>query len=138
MAAGVRSLFAFWSGGAGSEPVTTQAGVRSLLAPWAGGASAAEAPAAAAGVRSLLAPWMGGAAAGEAPSTIAGYRSLFAAWAGGASASASVEPPAEEPPGGTITRHRVRRRVQRVYPPPVHDINEDDDEMAALRMLGLH
>jgi hypothetical protein len=34
---GVRSLFAFWMGGAGNPPA--QAGVRSMLAFWMGGAT---------------------------------------------------------------------------------------------------
>lgn len=60
MAAGVRSLLAFWSGGAGALTPTTQAGVRGLLAPWMGGAGAGGVTQA--GVKGLLAFWMGGAA----------------------------------------------------------------------------
>ena len=58
MAAGVRSLLAFWAGGAASSP--TQAGVKSPLAFWMGGAAASPVVSSA-GVRSLLAFWAGGA-----------------------------------------------------------------------------
>ena len=67
MAAGSRSLLAFWAGGAGSVTPTTTGGVRSLLAPWMGGASAPPAATTTGGVRSLLAFWIGGGTAGVAP-----------------------------------------------------------------------
>ena len=63
MAAGFRSLFAFWSGGAGSVTPVTSGGARSLLAHWIGGASSPTA-AVSGGYRSLLAFWMGGATNG--------------------------------------------------------------------------
>ncbi len=65
MAAGVRSLLAFWAGGAGASPAATQAGVKSPLAFWLGGAGVPTA-ATQASVRGLLAFWMGGASAADA------------------------------------------------------------------------
>ena len=64
--AGYKSLFAFWSGGAGSVTPTTAAGKRSMLAPWIGGAAALPASSTA-GYRSMLAFWSGGAFGYEAP-----------------------------------------------------------------------
>jgi len=64
--AGYKSLFAFWSGGAGSVTPTTTAGKRSMLAPWIGGAAALPASSTA-GYRSMLAFWSGGAFGYEAP-----------------------------------------------------------------------
>lgn len=61
MAAGFRSLAAFWAGGASASSI--QAGVRSPAAFWLGGASARVNPATQAGVYSLLAFWLGGAGA---------------------------------------------------------------------------
>ena len=63
--AGVRSLLAFWIGGAGSTgSAPAEVGFRSLLAPWIGGAGQPVNPR---GVRGLLAFWMGGASGGTAP-----------------------------------------------------------------------
>lgn len=97
MAAGPRSLLAFWIGGAGATTDETQAGVRSLLAPWIGGASAAPEAETQAGVRSLLAPWIGGAGAASAAAEQAAVRSLLAFWLGGAAAGTAVEPPTPQP-----------------------------------------
>ena len=65
MAAGFRSLFAPWLGGASSQAPTTTAGLRGLFAPWLGGASSPTV-ASSSGFRGLLAFWAGGASAGEA------------------------------------------------------------------------
>jgi hypothetical protein len=65
MAAGARSLQAFWMGGAGSAPAAVNAGARSMLAHWMGGAGSA-APVANGGVRGMLGFWAGGFAAGPA------------------------------------------------------------------------
>jgi hypothetical protein len=36
-----------------------------------------------------------------------------------------------------LTHHRVRRRIKRLYPPPVVEIDDEDDELIAMRMHGL-
>ncbi len=132
MAAGYRGLLAFWAGGAGSSAPSTQAGYRSLLAPWAGGA-ASDAGAAQAGIRSMLAPWIGGA--GVAPSASAGFRSLQAFWAGGGSALEQAT--AGPTPGEYGSPSRPKRRVRRVVHATPANIVDDEEELAALRMLGV-
>lgn len=62
----MRSLLAYWAGGAGTPPGAANAGYKSLLAHWAGGACGVT-PADVKGYRSLLAFWAGGACAGVAP-----------------------------------------------------------------------
>ena len=90
--AGYKSLFAFWTGGAGS------------VAPSGGG-----------GVKSLLAPWIGGASATSA--TNGGYRSLLAFWSGGAFGYDVVVPPVC---GGNADseryyeRKRISKQVEKV------------------------
>lgn len=49
-----------------------------------------------------------------------------------------IDAQAEQTPPDPFATFRPRRRVRRVYPAPTHDISEDEDELAALRMLGLH
>lgn len=66
MAGGSRGLLAFWMGGAGANPASSQSGVRSMLAPWMGGAGSPSAGQQA-GMRGVMAFWMGGAAYGSAP-----------------------------------------------------------------------
>jgi hypothetical protein len=124
MAAGPRSLLAFWAGGAGATASETLAGVRGLLAPWIGGASAEPADTGAqGGVRSLLAPWIGGAGAATTTEQQAAVRSLLAFWLGGASAGVAPAP-APAPP------IQAGRRV--VIPPELvermrrHQIEEDE------------
>lgn len=132
MAAGYRGLLAFWAGGAGSSAPPNQAGYRSLLAPWAGGA-ASDVGTTQAGIRSMLAPWVGGA--GVAPTAAAGIRSLMAFWAGGGSA---LEQSAAAPiPGDYGSPSRPKRRVRRVVHTTPADIVGDEEELAALRMLGV-
>lgn len=85
------------------------AGPRSLLAFWMGGAGA---PPAAVGVRSMLAPWIGGASA--PPNTQAGYTSLLAFWAGGAAGLGDIAPPdpGPSPPGGRRIRVPAAMRLK--------------------------
>lgn len=119
-----------WFGADGAAP--TQAAPRGLLAFWAGGASSS-APSTQAGYRSLLAPWAGGA--GIAPTASAGIRSLLAFWAGGGSA---LEQAAATPlPGDYGSPSRPKRRVRRVVHATPAEIVDDDEELAALRMLGV-
>lgn len=111
MAAGPRSLLAFWLGGAAAPPGgSTQAGVRGLLAPWIGGASApvVRRPS----VRSLLAPWIGGASKPPTAASSAGVRGMLAFWLGGASAGVQTAPP-DSSGGGllhAIYAHRKRQQ----------------------------
>ena len=99
----MRSLLAFWIGGAGAAAPTADAGVRSLLAPWIGGASA-PAGDAQAGVRGLLAPWIGGAGAAPVVDQF-GLRGLLAFWLGGVSATPGTAPePEDETLGGSRFR----------------------------------
>lgn len=58
--AGVRSLFAFWLGGAGAPQAAATVGFRTALPPWGAGVSTVP-PAATAGAQSMFAFWMGGA-----------------------------------------------------------------------------
>ena len=132
MAAGYRGLLAFWAGGAGSSAPSTQAGYRSLLAPWAGGA-ASDVGTTQAGIRSMLAPWVGGA--GIAPTASAGIRSLLAFWAGGGSALEQAT--AGPTPGEYGSPSRPKRRVRRVVHATPANIVDDEEELAALRMLGV-
>ncbi len=64
----MRSLLAYWIGGAGSAAVAVQAGAKSMLAFWSGGAGGIPVIEQA-GVRSMFAFWAGGAAAGLAVAT---------------------------------------------------------------------
>jgi hypothetical protein len=61
VAAGFRSLHAFWVGGAGAGITPAAGGPRSLLAPWVGGVGVPPAAPQTGGFRSLLAWWTGGA-----------------------------------------------------------------------------
>ncbi len=106
----MRSLLAFWAGGASAVTPTEQAGARSLLAPWIGGAAAPPAAEEQVGVRSLLAPWMGGAGSAQVVEQY-GARGLLAFWIGGAAAGPDVTPPEPvplPPSGGGI---RLPRRL---------------------------
>jgi len=110
MDASIRSLFAFWIGGAavdGSAPAV-QGGIRSPFAFWIGGAAVnGSTPTVQASIRGLLAPWLGGAGMEPAAEDRrAGLRSLFAFWLGGAATQldAPVLPssPGDSVPGGSV------------------------------------
>lgn len=103
MAAGLRSLHAFWVGGAGAGGATPACGPHSLLAPWVGGAGV---PA-------------------EAPET-GGYRSLLAWWTGGAGSTGEVEPPAPAPAPVAGVPRRVRLPQALVDELALRRIDEDD------------
>lgn len=123
MAAGFRSLHAFWVGGAGAG--SAPAGVRSMLAPWVGGAGAAPA-ATQPGYRSLLAPWVGGAGAAPEPPTGAGYGSLLAFWVGGAGAQIEVGPTPAPSPAPIGSPRRVQLPPALVNELALRRIDEDD------------
>lgn len=123
MAAGYRSLLAFWAGGAASPP---------FVPP--------PPPTARPAVRSLLAFWMGGAEMGVpvASTGAQGYRSLLAYWAGGAQSPGFGPPPPPPPPppkfvtptgGGGALDPRWTSLTKAKYFPGIREMIEKDDQL---------